>query len=222
MKHIPKKLSGFALKYIAMVSMLCDHANMLVIRRGFFAPFRGEDGSTLIPQNAPAWLGAVQGVYRVFDVLGHLAFPLYVFLLAEGFTHTRDRMRYFLTLPAFALVSEPVFNLAHYEQWTGPALQNVLFTLSLSCLELFVLARIESDAAERGKRIALYVLTCLVFGAAAFAVRQQEEVSLRRKHEEEASRVPAGDRFYDVGSGNVHTLTPKSPRGPSEAPGPRR
>ena len=173
MKQIPKKLSGFALKYIAMVSMLCDHANMLVIRRGFFAPFRGEDGSTLIPQNAPAWLGAVQGVYRVFDVLGHLAFPLYVFLLAEGFTHTRDRKRYFLTLLAFALVSEPVFNLAHYEQWTGPALQNVLFTLSLSCLELFVLARIESDAAERGKRIALYVLTCLVFGAAAFAVRSE-------------------------------------------------
>ena len=173
MKHIPKKLSGFALKYIAMVSMLCDHANMLVIRRGFFAPFRGEDGSTLIPQNAPAWLGAVQGVYRVFDVLGHLAFPLYVFLLAEGFTHTRDRKRYFLTLLAFALISEPVFNLAHYEQWTGPALQNVLFTLSLSCLELFVLARIESDAAERGKRIALYVLTCLVFGAAAFAVRSE-------------------------------------------------
>ena len=158
MKQIPKKLSGFALKYIAMVSMLCDHANMLGIRRGFFAPFRGEDGSTLIPQNAPAWLGAVQGVYRVFDVLGHLAFPLYVFLLAEGFTHTRDRKRYFL---------------AHYEQWTGPALQNVLFTLSLSCLELFVLARIESDAAERGKRIALYVLTCLVFGAAAFAVRSE-------------------------------------------------
>lgn len=173
MKQIPKKLSGFALKYIAMVSMLCDHANMLVIRRGFFAPFRGEGGSTLIPQNAPAWLGAVQGVYRVFDVLGHLAFPLYVFLLAEGFTHTRDRKRYFLTLLAFALISEPVFNLAHYEQWTGPALQNVLFTLSLSCLELFVLARIESDAAERGKRIALYVLTCLVFGAAAFAVRSE-------------------------------------------------
>ena len=78
-----------------------------------------------------------------------------------------------MALLAFALISEPVFNLAHYEQWTGPALQNVLFTLSLSCLELFVLARIESDAAERGKRIALYVLTCLVFGAAAFAVRSE-------------------------------------------------
>ena len=221
MKQIPKKLSGFALKYIAMVSMLCDHANMLVIRRGFFAPFRGEDGSTLIPQNAPAWLGAVQGVYRVFDVLGHLAFPLYVFLLAEGFTHTRDRKRYFLTLLAFALVSEPVFNLAHYEQWTGPALQNVLFTLSLSCLELFVLARIESDAAERGKRIALYVLTCLVFGAAAFAVRQQEEVPLRRKDEEGLSLIPAGGRCYDIRFHNVH-ITPMTSPGPSEAPAPRR
>ena len=196
MKQIPKKLSGFALKYIAMVSMLCDHANMLVIRRGFFAPFRGEDGSTLIPQNAPAWLGAVQGVYRVFDVLGHLAFPLYVFLLAEGFTHTRDRKRYFLTLLAFALISEPVFNLAHYEQWTGPALQNVLFTLSLSCLEIFVLARIESDAAERGKRIALYVLTCLVFGAAAFAVRLKANAAAACVGVVVTLLVPAVGNYY--------------------------
>ena len=50
MKQIPKKLSGFALKYIAMVSMLCDHANMLVIRRGFFAPFRGEDRAGRLPR----------------------------------------------------------------------------------------------------------------------------------------------------------------------------
>ena len=89
MKHIPKKLSGFALKYIAMVSMLCDHANSARDPARLFAPFRGEDGSTLIPQNAPAWLGAVQGVYRVFDVLGHLAFRSMSSLLAEGFTHTR-------------------------------------------------------------------------------------------------------------------------------------
>ena len=173
MKQFPQKLSGFALKYIAMVSMVCDHANMLVIRRGFFAPFRGEDGSTLIPQDAPAWLGAVQGVYRVFDVLGHLAFPLYCFLLAEGFAHTRDRKKYFLTLLLFALVTEPVFNLAHYGQWTGPALQNVLFTLALACLELMVLARIETEISHLGGRIALYALTCLAFGAAAYAVRSE-------------------------------------------------
>lgn len=33
-KSCGKGLSGFALKYIAMVSMLCGHANFLVIRRG--------------------------------------------------------------------------------------------------------------------------------------------------------------------------------------------
>ena len=173
MKQFPQRLSGFALKYVAMVSMVCDHANMLVIRRGFYAPFRGEDGSTLIPQDAPAWLGAVQGVYSVFDVLGHLAFPLYSFLLAEGFAHTRDRKKYFLTLLLFALVTEPVFNLAHYGQWTGPALQNVLFTLALACLELMVLARIETEISPLGKRVALYALTCLAFGAAAYALRSE-------------------------------------------------
>ena len=36
---------------------------------------------------------------------------------------------------------------------------------------------LRSDAAERGKRIALYVLTCLVFGAAAFAVRSESVFS---------------------------------------------
>ena len=33
-KSCGKGLSGFALKYIAMVSMLCDHANFLVIPPG--------------------------------------------------------------------------------------------------------------------------------------------------------------------------------------------
>ena len=48
-KSCGKGPSGFALKYIAMVSMLCDHANFLVIRRGVFAPYTAADGSILIP-----------------------------------------------------------------------------------------------------------------------------------------------------------------------------
>lgn len=54
-KSCGKGLSGFALKYIVMVSMLCDHANFLVIRRGVFAPYTAADGSILIPADAPAW-----------------------------------------------------------------------------------------------------------------------------------------------------------------------
>lgn len=88
-----------------MVSMLCDHANFLVIRRGVFAPYPAADGSILIPADAPAGVLLVQRVYGIFEILGHIGFPIFIFLLTEGFLHTRSRKRYLLTLVAFAVLA---------------------------------------------------------------------------------------------------------------------
>ena len=82
--------------------MLCDHANFLVIRRGVFAPYPAADGSILIPADAPAGVLLVQRVYGIFEILGHIGFPIFIFLLTEGFLHTRSRKRYLLTLAAIA------------------------------------------------------------------------------------------------------------------------
>lgn len=126
-----------------MVSMLCDHANFLVIRRGVFAPYTAADGSILIPADAPAGVLLVQRVYGIFEILGHIGFPVFIFLLTEGFLHTRSRKRYLLTLAAFAVLTEPVFDLAHYGVFWNPALQNVLFTLTVSAALLWALDGIE-------------------------------------------------------------------------------
>lgn len=88
-----------------MVSMLCDHANFLVIRRGVFAPDTAADGSILIPADAPAGILLAQRVYGIFEILGHIGFPIFIFLLTEGFLHTRSRKRYLLTLAAFAVLA---------------------------------------------------------------------------------------------------------------------
>lgn len=104
-KSCGKGPSGFALKYIAMVSMLCDHANFLVIRRGVFAPYTAADDSILIPADAPAGVLLVQRVYGIFEILGHIGFPIFIFLLTEGFLHTRSRKRYLLTLAVFAVLA---------------------------------------------------------------------------------------------------------------------
>ena len=104
-KSCGKGLSGFALKYIAMVSMLCDHANFLVIRRGVFAPYTAADDSILIPADAPVGVLLAQRVYGIFEILGHIGFPVFIFLLTEGFLHTRSRKRYLLTLAAFAVLA---------------------------------------------------------------------------------------------------------------------
>ena len=87
-----------------MVAMLCDHANFLVIRRGVFAPYTAADGSILIPADVPAGVLLAQRVYGIFEILGHISFPVFIFLLTEGFLHTRSRKRYLLTLAAFAVL----------------------------------------------------------------------------------------------------------------------
>ena len=111
-------LSGSALKVLAMTSMLCDHLAGLVWRE-------------------TAWIqapicGALDGLtpYALMRGFGRLAFPLFAFLLVEGFFHTRDKLRYGIRLAAFAAISEVPWNLCVHGAFTGPT-QNVMFTLLL-------------------------------------------------------------------------------------------
>lgn len=94
-------LSGFALKWIAMISMLIDHT-----------------GAVLFPQ------------YIQMRMIGRLAFPIYCFLLVEGAVHTSDIRKYEIRLLLFALVSELPFDLAFYTR-VDFRHQNVFFTLFL-------------------------------------------------------------------------------------------
>ena len=98
------RISGYGLKYWAMFFMLCDHTAAFVIRRGVYGAFLSPEGY-LGFSAAPAWLTVVSHSYDVLDVLGHAAFPLFVFLVSEGFLHTRSRKRYLLTLAAFAVLA---------------------------------------------------------------------------------------------------------------------
>lgn len=47
-----------------------------------------------------------------FRVVGRLAFPIYVFLIAEGFFHTKNAAKFLLRLFVFAIISEPFFDMA--------------------------------------------------------------------------------------------------------------
>lgn len=94
--------SGSFLKTVAVVCMLIDH-----IGAGIVYP--------LLYNNLPLFsLSYNESVllYRLLRLIGRTAFPVFCFLLVEGFFHTKSKKRYFLNLFVFALVSEIPFDLA--------------------------------------------------------------------------------------------------------------
>ena len=84
---IPEKyriLSGSALKVLAMAIMLIDHTASFLLR--------------YYPPVTRAWfqIGSTSySLYRVMRDVGRAAFPIFCFLLVEGFLHTHDRFKYF-------------------------------------------------------------------------------------------------------------------------------
>ena len=107
------RLSGSALKIIAVLSMVIDHC-------AYF----------LMEHDTPLY-----GVMRCF---GRIAFPVFAFLIAEGFAHTRNRARYFITILGFAIISEiPWFLLNGYD-----GTHNVMFTLAIGVAALTVFDRL--------------------------------------------------------------------------------
>ena len=106
-------LRGSALKIIAVVSMVIDHCAYYLM-----------DDNTM--------------AYEVMRCFGRIAFPVFAFLVAEGFAHTRNRMRYFLSLLLFAAVSEVPWYLLNGADGT----HNVMFTLALGVSALAVFERL--------------------------------------------------------------------------------
>lgn len=125
--NIPERLhilSGSVLKLIACIAMLSDH-----MAKFYFYRF---------PWANAVWFtvaGREINMLQLMEMFGRFAFPIFVFLLVEGFEKTKNRKKYGISLLILALLSEIPFNLMNGNAMLFPK-QNVMFTLLLGFLAL--------------------------------------------------------------------------------------
>ena len=106
-----KCLSNFDLKLIAIITMTIDHIGVI-----FGTPF-----------------------YNFLRAVGRLSFPIFAFLLTEGYVHTRSFSKYFLRLLVLAVISEIIYDYVFYERFIYLGANNIFFTLALGLFTLFLL-----------------------------------------------------------------------------------
>lgn len=134
-------LTGFGLKRLAVASMVIDHMGSFLLR-AMMEPYK-IDGMLVVNRDSPMVLWRLMEAREVCEALGSVAFPIFCFLMAEGFLHTRDRARYGLRMGLFALLSEIPFDLAHFQAPFSPRLQNVMFTLTVGIFTLLAVSKAE-------------------------------------------------------------------------------
>jgi len=83
--------------------------------------------------------------------LGRLAFPIFAFLIAEGYAHTSDKKKYAKRLWVFALISEVPFNLFYAGGKFFPFHQNTIFTLLLGLLAIECVERFRCGVSRKDK-----------------------------------------------------------------------
>lgn len=150
MKSRWKFLDSDMLKAIAIVTMVIDHIGASLLETILYSGNAG----------LPDYWYEVDTVLRS---IGRTAFPIFAFLLVEGFFYTHSRKKYLGRLLLFAVLSEMPFDLAFYGSLFYPGSQNVFWTFCIGFLVIWWLEKLYgayrsgSDILRRdGKRMQEY------------------------------------------------------------------
>lgn len=120
-------MTSAVLKYIAVIAMLIDHIGAFILEDMY---------------------GINSTIYILSRSIGRIAFPIFAFLLVEGFKKTKNRKKYFINLLIFALLSEVPFDLANKGSLMDFNQQNIFFTLLTNLTMLCVIEGIKINKTD--------------------------------------------------------------------------
>lgn len=106
-------MTSFILKIIAVITMLCDHLGYIIYAK-----------------------------FSFMNYIGRLSFPIFAFLVTEGYKHTKNLKKYFARLLIFATISQVPYML-FISTFSNSFSLNILFTLSLGLLGITLYDKIK-------------------------------------------------------------------------------
>ena len=165
-------ISGSTLKLVAIFTMLIDHTAATILDNTLIA--RGmnnlDASNTQAVQQFVIDNGLLYYIDMVMRLIGRVSFPIFCFLLVEGFLHTRNVWKYAFRLAVFAFVSEIPFDLAFHKTAFYMQYQNVFFTLLIGLLVMIGFQIIAEKARDKKWLPALAVLGAIAVGCSLIYV----------------------------------------------------
>lgn len=140
-----KSVTGKTLKIIAIVTMFIDHIGAAFLERYLvFLRSNGEVvAKTVVNSRHPGlWMdfmgnaALISNVDIVLRLIGRVSFPIFCFMLVEGFYHTHNVAAYLVRLLIFALLSEIPFDMA-FLGGLSYRYQNVFLTLFIGIVFMY-------------------------------------------------------------------------------------
>ena len=128
-------ITGNSLKMLAVITMLIDHVAVGIVLLWL------NNQTDITVEQYNSYFEA----YRVMRGIGRLAFPIYCFMLVEGFFHTHDVKKYMARLLAFALVSEIPFNLLLRRTLITFEKNNVGWALLIGLICIVIMEKIKNS-----------------------------------------------------------------------------
>lgn len=97
--------------------------------------------------------GALNRLSDFFDILGRIAFPIFIFLLVEGYFHTSTKWKYLVTLLVFGVISEVPFDMCTSARFVEINWNNIMFTLALVLAMIWVIDVLKEKMASLPKAL---------------------------------------------------------------------
>ena len=130
-EHGKYEITSFTLHMIAMLAMLIDHIYFTLL-------------------NDQLWMNGI----------GRIAFPIFAFMIVEGYEHTGNIKKYMVRLLIFAIISEIPFDLMIDASLFYPFYQNVMWTFFISLCAITLIEKVKNKYQDN--RIILFFLIGLI------------------------------------------------------------